>query len=68
MSRIGRSDTSATTVQRPLTVQCLLDDESGQDLVEYALLVAMLVMAAVASMNTMVNKMSNLFNALESYM
>jgi pilus assembly protein Flp/PilA len=64
MSGIGRSDASTTTVQRLLDVQCLLDDESGQDLVEYVMLAALLGMVAIASMNNLVNKIGNVFNAL----
>jgi len=37
-------------------------DESGQDLVEYALLVALLALAAVATLGTLANTIKNVFN------
>jgi len=62
MSEIRRSDARATAVQR------LIADDSGQDLIEYVMLTAMLAMAAIACMNGLVNNIGNLFNALENYM
>ena len=39
----------------------LWKDESGQDLVEYALLVALLALAAVATLGTLANTIKNVF-------
>jgi pilus assembly protein Flp/PilA len=44
----------------------LWSDESGQDLVEYALLAALLSLAAVAAMMTMGDKISALFGSLDT--
>jgi pilus assembly protein Flp/PilA len=40
----------------------LLSDDSGQDLIEYALVAALLALSAVAAMGTLSNKISNEFN------
>ncbi len=40
----------------------LWKEESGQDLVEYALLVALLALAAVATMGTLANTIKNVFS------
>ncbi|MGB9030464.1 MAG: Flp family type IVb pilin [Acidobacteriaceae bacterium] len=37
-------------------------DESGQDLIEYGLILAVLALALVASMDTLANSISNFFN------
>jgi pilus assembly protein Flp/PilA len=44
----------------------LLRDESGQDLIEYALVAAVIGLAAVASMSTLANNVSNAFSAVGS--
>lgn len=44
----------------------LLRDESGQDLIEYALVAAVIGLAAVAAMSTLANNVSNAFNAVGS--
>jgi pilus assembly protein Flp/PilA len=44
----------------------LLRDESGQDLIEYALVAAVLGLAAVASMSTLANNVGNAFSAVGS--
>jgi pilus assembly protein Flp/PilA len=42
----------------------LWSEEEGQDLVEYALLVALVALAATAGMNTLANKINDTFTAL----
>ncbi len=39
----------------------LRQEESGQDLIEYALIVALLALASVAAMSTIAGKISNVF-------
>jgi pilus assembly protein Flp/PilA len=41
--------------------QSLLSREEGQDLIEYALVVAMIAFAATASMRTLANDINNAF-------
>ncbi len=47
-------------------VRNLLRDESGQDLVEYALVAAVLALAAVAGMTTLASNISNAFSEVAS--
>jgi pilus assembly protein Flp/PilA len=42
----------------------LLRDESGQDLIEYAMIVAVMALALVASMNTLATRISTFFNTV----
>ena len=42
----------------------LASDESGQDLIEYALIAALIAVAAILAMKGLANKMSNEFNAV----
>lgn len=44
----------------------LLRDESGQDLIEYALVAAMIGLAAIAAMGTLASNISNAFSAVGS--
>ena len=44
----------------------LLRDESGQDLIEYALVAAVIGLAAVAGMSNLANNIGNAFNAVGS--
>jgi len=37
-------------------------DDSGQDLIEYGLILAVLALALIASMNRLTNSISNFFN------
>ncbi len=46
----------------PPSLAGLLRDESGQDLIEYALIIAVMGLALVASMNGLANSISNFFN------
>ena len=42
----------------------LIRDESGQDLVEYALVLALIALAATVSMKTLANVIGNAFTAV----
>lgn len=42
--------------------------EDGQDLIEYALIIALIALSVVASMDSFTSKVGNEFNTLESYM
>jgi pilus assembly protein Flp/PilA len=44
----------------------LCRDESGQDLIEYALVAAIIALAAVAAMSTLASNISNAFSAVGS--
>ena len=44
----------------------LMREESGQDLIEYALIAALLALAAVGTMQTLGSKISNEFNSVGS--
>jgi len=39
-------------------------DESGQDLIEYALVAALIALAATAGMNTIANSINNAFSTI----
>jgi len=41
-------------------------EESGQDLIEYALVVALIALAATAGMSTLANGINNAFNKLST--
>jgi len=43
-----------------------LGDESGQDLIEYALVAAVLALAAIAGMSNLASNISNAFSAVGS--
>ena len=47
-------------------IQCLMMSEEGQDLIEYALVVALIAFAAVGSMQTLANDINNAFNGVGS--
>lgn len=44
----------------------LLRDDSGQDLIEYALVAALIALGAVVAIGTLGNDISNLFNNVGS--
>lgn len=46
--------------------QTLISSEEGQDLVEYALLVSLLSVAAIAFLPTLASKISGVFTAVEA--
>jgi pilus assembly protein Flp/PilA len=48
------------------TLRNLLREESGQDLIEYALVAAIIGLAAVAAMSNLANNVSNAFSAVGS--
>ena len=47
-------------------VQVLLSDERGQDLIEYALVVALIAFAATAGMSSVATKINTAFNNIGS--
>ena len=48
------------------TLMNLLRDESGQDLIEYALVAALIALGAIAAMNSVATGISNAFSAVGS--
>jgi pilus assembly protein Flp/PilA len=48
----------------PPQVLELLRDETGQDLIEYALILAVMALALIASMNKLTNTIGNFFNTV----
>jgi pilus assembly protein Flp/PilA len=42
----------------------LITEESGQDLIEYALVAALVALGSVAAMSSLANSISNTFNAV----
>jgi pilus assembly protein Flp/PilA len=48
------------------TLMNLLRDESGQDLIEYALVAALIALGAIAAMNNVATGISNAFSAVSS--
>jgi pilus assembly protein Flp/PilA len=46
--------------------QSLMVDESGQDLIEYALIAALIALGAIVAMKSLSNKISNEFNTIGS--
>jgi pilus assembly protein Flp/PilA len=48
----------------PQRLKSLLTDESGQDLIEYALIAALIAVAAILAMKGLANKINNEFNAV----
>ena len=49
-----------------IAVRKVLVREAGQDLVEYALVVALIALAATAGMNTLATDLSNAFSSVGS--
>lgn len=47
-------------------IKNLLQEESGQDLIEYALVAGLIGLAAVAAMSTLATKISTAFNTVGS--
>jgi pilus assembly protein Flp/PilA len=45
-------------------VSSLHESESGQDLIEYALICALIALGAIASMKTVANLINNAFNTI----
>jgi pilus assembly protein Flp/PilA len=46
------------------TLTALVHDESGQDLIEYALIAALIALAAITGMNTLAGKINNEFGSV----
>jgi pilus assembly protein Flp/PilA len=46
------------------TLADLISDQSGQDLIEYAMIIAVLGLALVATMNTLATRISTFFNTV----
>jgi pilus assembly protein Flp/PilA len=46
------------------TLKRLLNDNSGQDLIEYALVATLIALSAIAALGTLKNKIDNEFNAV----
>jgi len=57
-------DKNMTDVKRRL--KSLLTDDSGQDLIEYALIAALIALGAILAMRGLSNKISNEFNTIGS--
>lgn len=55
---------NTTLLKLHLKFQALRDGEEGQDLIEYALLAALIALAATASMTALANDIEALFNAI----
>jgi len=49
-----------------LKLQDLTNREEGQDLVEYALVIALIAVAAITSLGTLASKITGSFNAIAS--
>lgn len=47
-------------------LQGLMKDESGQDLIEYALIAALIALGAIVAMGSLGNTISNQFNNIGS--
>lgn len=45
-------------------LSALVSDESGQDLVEYALVVALISLGSIATMKTLANSISDMFGTV----
>jgi len=45
-------------------LRALWNDESGQDLIEYALIAALIALGAIAAMGGLSNSISNEFNSI----
>jgi pilus assembly protein Flp/PilA len=45
-------------------LRSLVNDETGQDLIEYALIAALIAVAGIAAMRGLSNKVSNEFNTI----
>jgi pilus assembly protein Flp/PilA len=49
-----------------LALRALLEDESGQDLIEYALIAALIALAAIAGLNGLASSINSEFNSIGS--
>jgi pilus assembly protein Flp/PilA len=55
-----------TLLKLYIRVQNLLSQDEGQDLVEYALIVALIALAATAGMKTLASDLSSAFSSIGS--
>lgn len=55
-----------SSTQLKINVRRLLSDESGQDLIEYALVTALIAFAAVAGMNSIASSLNSAFSKIGS--
>ena len=55
-----------SSIRLKINVRRLLSDESGQDLIEYALVVALVAFAAIAGMNTVAVAINSAFSKVGS--
>jgi pilus assembly protein Flp/PilA len=60
--KTDREESGMNRSSRLLT--SLLNDESGQDLIEYALIAALIAVAAITALKGLDNKISNEFNTI----
>jgi pilus assembly protein Flp/PilA len=65
---VHKDDSAATTRRTVMKVlfKNLMNDESGQDLIEYALIAALIALGAIVAMGSLSNKISNEFNTIGS--
>ncbi len=47
-----------------ILLRALVDEESGQDLIEYALIAAIVALGAIAAMGSLSNQIANEFNTI----
>ena len=47
-----------------IAVKCLLRDDSGQDLVEYALVVALISLGSITAMGSLASSISTMFGTV----
>jgi pilus assembly protein Flp/PilA len=55
---------NAAMMNASILLSSLLRDESGQDLIEYALVAALIALGAIAAMSSLDEKIINAFNAI----
>ena len=53
-------------MEQYVRIQTFLADESGQDLIEYSLVVALIAFAAIAGMNSVANDINQAFSKIGS--
>jgi len=49
-----------------ILLNCLLEDDSGQDLVEYALVLAVVVLGSVTALNGLSTAIANVFGRVDT--
>ena len=57
----GKTQMKDMFLKLSVKIQCLMMSEEGQDLIEYALVVALIAFAAVGSMQTLAGDINNAF-------